>query len=81
MTPELEPMRLMVPSFIAGWPTQTMPCCMARVMKYWRVDSLSPLGLAEQVKPPATLSFQALVNQRLDDASANFLNCHEAMPM
>jgi len=45
------------------------------------VDSLSPLGLAEMVKPPATLSFQAVVNQRLDVASANFLNCQEAMPM
>ena len=73
-------MRLMVPSFMAGWPTHTMPCCMAKVMKYWMVESLSPLGLAEMVKPPATLSFQALVNQRLEEASANFLNCHEAIP-
>jgi hypothetical protein len=66
---------------MAGWPTQIMPCCIARVMKYWRVDSLSPLRLAEQVKPPATLSFQAPVNHFLLVASANFLNCHEAMPM
>ena len=54
---------------------------MDKVMKYWRVDNLSPLGLAEMVKPPATLSFQALLNQRLDVASANFLNYHDAMPM
>jgi len=57
-----------------------MPCCMDSVMKYWMVDSLSPLGLAEMVKPPATLSFQALVNQRLEVASANCLNCHYATP-
>ena len=50
-------------------------------MKYWMVESLSPLGLAEMVKPAAILSFQALENQRLEEASAIFLNCHEAMPM
>ena len=58
-----------------------MPNCMDKVMKYWMVDSLSPLRLAEIVKPPATLSFQAPLIHCLEVASANFLNCHDTTPM
>ena len=50
-------------------------------MKYCKVESLSPLRLAEMVNPPATLSFHAEEYQRLELASANFLNCQDAMPM
>ena len=39
-------------------PTQTMPCCIASVTKYIRVEYLSPLMFSEQVNPPAILFFQ-----------------------
>ena len=81
ITPELDPNRFSAPSLMPGKPTHTMPCCMDRVMKYCKVESLSPLKLAEMVKPPATLSFQAPLNQRFELASANFLNCQDTMPM
>jgi hypothetical protein len=42
---------------------------------------LSPFIVAEFVKPAASLFFQACVNQGLLDASANFLNCHDTLPM
>ncbi len=62
-------------------PTHTPLCCMASVMKYCRVLSLSPFIDALLVKPANSLSFHCWVNQALLLASANFLNCQLAMPM
>ena len=58
-----------------------MPCCIAKVAKYIRVENLSPDRPSEQVKPPATLSFQPWVNQTLALASAKTLKGADAPPM
>ena len=44
MTPMLEPRRLMVSLPMMFRPAQTMPCCIAKVSRYCKVESLSPLG-------------------------------------
>ena len=45
------------------------------------VEPLSPFSVAELVKPAAILPFQSMVYQGLLDASANFLNCQDTMPI
>src|SRR5450830_1101509 len=66
---------------ISPVPTQIWPCCWARVHMAEMVANLSPLTLAELVKPAATLSFHAWLNHGFEEASANFLNCQAALPM
>ena len=63
-----------------GYEQKTVPQTSKRgVLKV--VASPQGEGDAVKISADATLSFHAEVNQRLEDASANFLNCQEAMPM
>ena len=62
-------------------PTQIIPCCIASVTRYISVEYLSPLICSEQVKPPASLSFQPSVAQTFALASAKVLNGADAPPM
>src|ERR1700733_8114075 len=70
---------------IAGFipePIQTMPCCMASVQKYVRVENLSPLIAAEFVNPPANLSrHEAGTHVLWLVASEKRLNCQDGPPM
>lgn len=61
--------------------TQLMPCWAASTVKNWSVCSLSPLLDPELVKPAASLSFHAWVNQRLEDSSAKAWKAPDAVPM
>src|SRR5690349_1107940 len=66
---------------IMPMPAQIMPCCIARVMKYWIVENLSPFIDPEFVKPAATLSFHFCANHGFELASANFLKSADGPPM
>ena len=69
---------------VAGQQAQADPQAAVLGSQGLQVDQrnrLSPFRLALLVKPPNTLSCQPRVNQTLELASANFLNCQLGLPI
>lgn len=72
---------LRIPPGPSATPTQIIPIWAANKVNCSKVDSLSPLGDAELVKPAANLSFQDCPTHLSKAFSRNALKTAEALPM